>query len=42
MTVEEKVACLPVYILYTEAERMLWTMCMVRWWDQDSVNEPEK
>ena len=37
-----RVACRPVYALSTEAERMPGTRRMVRWWDQDAVNEPEE
>ena len=41
-TIAERVACLPIYELCTEAERIPGTNQMVRWWDQDSVNEPEE
>ena len=42
MNIAEKVACRPVYTLCTEAERMLGTSRMMRWWDQDAVNQPEE
>ena len=41
-TVSERVACRPVYALCAEAERMPGTSRVVRWWDQDAVNEPEQ
>ena len=41
-TIVEEVACRPIYELCTEAERMPGTSWMVRWWDQDAVNEPEE
>ena len=41
-TIAERVACRPVYALCTEVERMLGTSQMVRWWDQDTVNDPEE
>ena len=39
-TIAEKLACRPVYALCTEEERMLRTIRMVRWWDQDAVKVP--
>ena len=42
ITISERVACLPVYALCTEAERMPGMSRLVRWWDQDAVNEPEE
>ena len=41
MTIADRVAFRTVYALYTEAERMLGTIWIVRWWDQDVVNEPK-
>ena len=41
-TIAERVACKPVYVLCTEAERMTGRIRMVRWWDQDVVNDPEE
>ena len=41
-TVEEKVACRPIYGLCVEAKQMPVTIRMARWWDQDGVNEPEE
>ena len=41
-TIEERVACRPVYAPCTEAERMPGKSRMVRWWDPDAVNEPEE
>ena len=38
----ERIACRPVYALFTEAERMTGTIRMVLWWDQDAVNDPEE
>ena len=40
-TISERVACRPIYELCMEAERMPGTTRLVRWWDQDAVNEPE-
>ena len=40
--IEERVACHPVYALCKEAERMMGTIRLVQWWDQDAVNEPEE
>ena len=40
--VAEKVDCLPIYKLCVKAEWMPGTSLMVRWWDQDVVNEPEE
>ena len=39
-TIAERVACSPIYELYTEVERMSEMSQMVQWWDQDAVNEP--
>ena len=36
--IAERVDCWPVYAFCTEAERMLGTNRMVRWWDQDAIN----
>ena len=41
-TIAEKVAFRTVYELCAEAERMPGMSHMVRWWDQDAVNEPEE
>ena len=41
-TMAERLACRPLYELYTEAERILGTSRMVRWWDQDTVNKLEE
>ena len=41
-TIVEGVACRPVYALCVEADWVLQTIRMVRWWDQDMVNEPEE
>ena len=41
-TIAERVYCRPIYEIYTEAERISGTSQMVRWWDQDTVNEPEE
>ena len=41
-TIAERVSCLPIYELYKEVERMPGTSRLVRWWDQDAVNEPEE
>ena len=38
---EEKVACRLIYALCAKAEWMPGTIRMVRWWDQEVVNEPE-
>ena len=32
----------PVYALCKEVEQMPGTIRMVRWWDQDAVNDPEE
>ena len=40
-TIAEKVACLPIYELYTKVERISGMSQMMRWWDQDVVNESE-
>ena len=40
-TIVERVACCPIYELCTEVERITGTSRLVRWWDQDTVNEPE-
>ena len=40
-TIEERVACLPIYELCMEAERIPGTSRLVKWWYQDAVNEPE-
>ena len=41
-TIAERVDCRPVNALCTEAERMPGTIRMVRWWDKDTVNDPEE
>ena len=41
-TVVDRVACRPVYTLCTEAEWMLGTSRVVRWWDQDALNKTEE
>ena len=41
-TIEEKVACRPIYELCVEAEWRPGTSWMMIWWDQDVVNEPEE
>ena len=41
-TIAKRVAFWTVYSLFTEAERMQGTIWMVRWWDQDAVNDPEE
>ena len=41
VTIVERVAYRPIYELCTEAERVLGTIRLVRWWYQDTVNEPE-
>ena len=41
-TIADRVAYRPVYELFTEAERMPGTSRLVRWWDQDTVNESEE
>ena len=41
-TIEDRVACRPVYAPCTEAERMPGTSWMVHWWDIDTVNDPEE
>ena len=41
-TIEKRVACHPIYGLCMEAERIPGTSRLVRWWDQDAVNEPEE
>ena len=38
----ENVACRPIYEICIEVERMPRMIRMVRWWDQDVVNEPEE
>ena len=40
-TIEERVACRPIYDIFTEAECILWTSRLVPWLDQEAVNEPE-
>ena len=40
--IAERLACHPVYALCTEAEWIPGTNQMVRWCDQDAVNEPEE
>ena len=39
--IAEKVICPPVHEICDEAEWMPGMIPMVRWWDQDMVNEPE-
>ena len=41
-TILERVACRPIYALCTESEWMPGTSRLVRWWDQDALNEPEE
>ena len=41
-TIAESVACRPIYDLCKEVDRIPGTSRLVRWWDQDAVNEPEK
>ena len=38
--ISEKVSYRPISELYVETEWMRRTSRMVRWWDQDVVNEP--
>ena len=40
--IAEKVACRPIYKLFADGEWMTGMIQMVRWWDQDVVNEPEE
>ena len=40
-TIAERVACFPIYKLCTEVEWVPEMSQLVRWWDQDAVNEPE-
>ena len=40
--IAEKVDCHSIYELCAEVGQMLGTIQMVRWWDQDVVNEPEE
>ena len=37
-----QVACCPIYELCTEADRRPGTSRMMRWWDQDVVQESEE
>ena len=39
-TIAERVTFRRVYTLCTEAERIPGMIRMVRWWDQDAVNDP--
>ena len=39
--IEDRVACRPIYVLCTKLERMTGMSRLVRWWDQDAINEPE-
>ena len=41
-TIAEMVAFCPIYELFTEDDRMPGTSRLVRWWEQDTVNEPEE
>ena len=41
-TINEKVACRPIYELCVEADWMPGASRILRWWDQDVVNEPEE
>ena len=34
-TIAKRVACRPIYELYSKADWMVGTTQMVRWWDQD-------
>ena len=38
-TIAERVYCRPIYKIFTEAERMPGTSRLVKWWEQDAVNE---
>ena len=40
-TIVGKLAFRTIYELCAKAERMPGTIWMMRWWDQDAVNEPE-
>ena len=40
--ISERVACRPIYDMYTEAERIPETIRLVQWSEQDAVNEPEE
>ena len=42
VTISERVTCLPIYELFMEVERVPGTIRLVRWWDQDTINEPEE
>ena len=42
VTISERVAYHLIYELCTEAEKIPRTSQMVRWWEQDAVNEPEE
>ena len=39
-TIAGNVACLPIYELCFKAERMPGMIRMIRWWNQEVVNEP--
>ena len=41
-TIAERVTYRPIYEICTEVERMPGTSRMVRWWDQDAINETEE
>ena len=41
-TIADRVSCQPVYALFAEAQRIPGTIRMVRWWDQETLNEPEE
>ena len=40
--IAERVACRPIYELCMEADQMPGTIQLVRWWEQDVVNEHEE
>ena len=42
VTIVENVACQPIYELCAEVKQITRTIRMMRWWDQDVVNEPEE
>ena len=40
--IAKKVVCRLIYEMYAVAERIPRTSRVVRWWDQEVVNEPDK
>ena len=40
--IAEKLSRQPIYEICIEAERIMGTSRIVRWWDQDLVNEPDE